>query len=97
VLEDRLRRAPNDGAALYQIGRVGAVSGTKLDRAQWALDRFLQTPHKRGTPSVANAHWRMGMVHEAKGDRTAARVAYETALRLDPKLAGAKASLDKLK
>jgi tetratricopeptide (TPR) repeat protein len=97
VLEDRLRRSPTDGAALYQLGRVGAVSGAKLDRAQWALDRFLQMPHKRGTPSIAAAHWRMGMIHEAKGDRTAARAAYETALRLDPKLAGAKASLDKLK
>jgi len=97
VLEDRLRRSPNDGAALYQLGRVGAVSGAKLDRAQWALDRFLQMPHKRGTPSIAAAHWRRGMIDEAKGDRAAARTAYETALRLDPKLAGAKASLDKLK
>jgi tetratricopeptide (TPR) repeat protein len=97
VLEDRLRRSPNDGAALYQLGRVGAVSSTKLDRAQWALDRFLQMPHKRGTPSVAAAHWRVGMIAEAKGDRAAARAAYETALRLDPKLAGAKVSLDKLK
>jgi tetratricopeptide (TPR) repeat protein len=97
VLEDRLRRSPNDGAALYQLGRVGAVSGKGLDRAQWALDRFIQMPHKRGTPSIAAAHWRRGMIDEAKGDRAAARTAYETALRLDPKLAGAKASLDKLK
>lgn len=97
VLEDRLLRSPNDGAVLYQLGRVGAVSGTNLDRAKWALDRFLQTPHKRGTPSLASAHWRMGMIFEAKGDRTAARSSYETALRLEPKLAGAKASLDKLK
>jgi hypothetical protein len=32
-----------------------------------------------------------------KCDRTAERTAYETALRLDPKLARAKVSLDKLK
>jgi tetratricopeptide (TPR) repeat protein len=97
VLEDRLRRSPNDGSALYQLGRTGAVSGTRLDRAQWALDRYLKMPHARGTPSIAAAHWRMGMVVEAKGDRTTARTEYETAVRLDPKLAGAKASLDKLK
>jgi tetratricopeptide (TPR) repeat protein len=97
VLEDRLRRSPYDGAALYQLGRVGAVSGANLDRAQWALNRYLQLPHQRGTPSLAAAHWRVGMIQEAKGDRAAARAAYETALRLDPKLAGAKASLDKLK
>jgi tetratricopeptide (TPR) repeat protein len=97
VLEDRLRRSPNDPSALYQLGRVGAVSGKGLDRAQWALDRFLQIPHKRGTPSLAAAHWRRGMIDEARGDRAAARTAYETALRLDPRLAGARASLDKLK
>lgn len=97
VLEDRLRRSPNDAPVLYQLGRVGAVSGARLDRAQWGLDRYLKMPHKRGTPSIAAAHWRMGMVLEAKGDRTTAKAEYETALRLDLKLAGAKASLDKLK
>jgi tetratricopeptide (TPR) repeat protein len=97
VLEDRLRRSPNDGPALYQLGRVGAVSGMKLDRAQAGLDQYLKMPHKRGTPSIAGAHWRRGMVFEAKGDKETARVEYETALRLEPKLAGAKASLDKLK
>ena len=37
------------------------------------------------------------MVVEAKGDTKKARAEYETALRLDPNLSGAKASLDKLK
>jgi tetratricopeptide (TPR) repeat protein len=97
VLEDRLRRSPNDASALYQLGRVGAVSGTRLDRAQAGLDQYLKMPHKRGTPSIAAAHWRRGMVLEAKGDRNSAKAEYETAVRLDPKLAGAKASLDKLK
>lgn len=97
LLEDRARRAPNDGAMLYQIGRVGAVSGMRLDRAQAALDQYLKIPHKRGTPSIAGAHWRRGMVLEAKGDKAGAKAEYETALRLDPKLAGAKASLEKLK
>ncbi|HUQ98854.1 MAG TPA: TRAP transporter TatT component family protein [Gemmatimonadaceae bacterium] len=97
VLEDRLKRSPNDGSALYQLGRVGAVSGLKLDRAQWALESYIRTPHKRGTPTIAGAHWRLGMVREAGGDTTTARAEYETALRLDPKLAGAKTSLEKLK
>ena len=76
---------------------MGAVLGLKLDRATWALGRFLRMPHKRGTPSLAAAQSRMGMIYETKDDRPAARTAYETALRLDPKLAGAKASLDRLK
>jgi hypothetical protein len=40
---------------------------------------------------------RRGMVLEAKADKKTAQAEYETALRLDPKLAGAKTSLDKLK
>jgi tetratricopeptide (TPR) repeat protein len=97
VLDDRLKRAPNDGLALYQMGRLGAVSGLKLDRAQAALERYITMPHKRGTPTVAGAHWRLGMVREASGDAKTARAEYEMALQLDPKLAGAKASLEKLK
>jgi tetratricopeptide (TPR) repeat protein len=96
VLEDRLRKSPNDGSALYQLGRAGALSGTKLDQAQSALNRYLKMPHKRGTPTIAAAHWRLGMVVEAKGDTKTAKAEYERALRLDPKLTEAKASLDKL-
>jgi tetratricopeptide (TPR) repeat protein len=97
VLEDRLRHSPDDATALYQLGRVGAVSGANLDRAQWALDRYLTIPHQRGLPTLAMARWRRGMVLEAKGDKKTAEAEYENALRLDPKLAGAKTSLDKLK
>jgi tetratricopeptide (TPR) repeat protein len=96
VLEDRLRHSPDDATALYQLGRVGAVSGANLDRAQWALDRYLTIQHKRGLPTLAMAHWRRGMVLEARGDKKTAQAEYETALRVDPKLAGAKTSLDKL-
>jgi tetratricopeptide (TPR) repeat protein len=97
VLDARLRRSPNDEAALYQLGRVGAVSRSRLDEAQAALDRYMTSPHKRGNPSIAAAHWRLGLIHETRGDKPKAVAEYETALRLDPKLAGAKASLDKIK
>lgn len=96
AVEDRLVRSPNDGSALYQLGRVGAMSGAKLDQSLGALDRYLKMPHRRGTPSMAAAHWRRGMILEAKGDKPKAKAEYEAALRLDPKLAGPKASLDKL-
>ena len=79
VLETRLKRQPDDRGALYQLGRAGAVSGSHLDRAQAALNRFLKLPHRRGTPSIAAAHWRLGVVLEAKGDKKTARAEYETA------------------
>jgi tetratricopeptide (TPR) repeat protein len=97
LLEGRLKKRPNDPSVLYQLGRVGAVSGLRLDHAQTALHRYLKIPHKRGTPSLAAAHWRLGMILEAKGDARTAKSEYETAVNLDPNLAGAKTSLAKLK
>lgn len=35
-------------------------------------------PRKRGTPSMAAAHWQVRMIYEAKYDRKAERAAYET-------------------
>ena len=35
---------------------------------------------------LAHAHYRLGGVHEQRGDRARARAAYETALKLDPGL-----------
>ena len=97
VLETRLKLRPDEPATLYQLGRLGAISGQNLDRALAGLNRFLKMPHHRGLPSIAAAHWRLGMVMEAKGDKITARKEYETALRIDPELAGAKASLEKIK
>jgi tetratricopeptide (TPR) repeat protein len=96
ILEDRLRRSPNDVAALYQFGRLAAITGSKLDRGQTSLEKFLKLPRKKGTPSVAGAHWRLGMIFEARGDTARARSEYQTAMRLDPKLEGPKGSLDRL-
>jgi tetratricopeptide (TPR) repeat protein len=97
VLEARIKRKPNDNNALYQLARIGALSGTNLDRSLQAIDRFLKLPRKHGDSPVAGAHWRRGMILEAKGNKVAARAEYESALRIDPKLEGAKTSLDKLK
>jgi len=48
-----------------------------------------------GAPGHVAAHWRSGVIWEKKGDKTAARAAYETALKLDPKFTQAAASLKK--
>lgn len=91
-----LRRRPTDMAALYQLGRIGALSGKRLDRAEEALRTYLRHTPKAGAPSLAAAHWRLGMIQEKRGDGVRARQEYEAALRLDPKFAGARAALSKL-
>jgi tetratricopeptide (TPR) repeat protein len=84
--------------AQYLVGRVAAESGKNLERGEREMKRYIArgTP-PAGEPALANAHWRLGTIHEKRGQRDQARTEYQTALRLNPKLDGAKQSLAKLK
>jgi|SRR5262245_29673087 len=97
VCESILATKPHDANALYLIGRTGAISGLRLDRAEAALNEYLTLPPPPGGRSPAGAHWRLGMIHEKSGDKERARADYRKALELDPKFEEAKKSLDKLK
>jgi tetratricopeptide (TPR) repeat protein len=87
---------PTESGALFQIGKTGAMSGQRLDRAAEALEAYLTTTPGRNDPTLAAAHWRLGMVHERRQDRQRAKAEYETAVRLDPTLKPATESLKKL-
>lgn len=95
---DRLQRAhPDAMLAQYVLGRTSAESGQQLERGEQALRRYLAYTPKSNEPSLAAAHWRLGMIQQQRGQTENARAEYRTALSLDPKLAGAKESLSKLK
>jgi tetratricopeptide (TPR) repeat protein len=96
VFESMIAANPSEFGALFQIGKTGAMSGQRLDRATAALEAYLQTTPGRNDPSLAAAHWRLGMVHEKRQDRQRAKAEYETALRLDPTFKPATESLKKL-
>jgi len=96
VFESMVVANPSEAGALFQIGKTGAMSGQRLTRATEALEAYLQTTPGRNDPSLAAAHWRLGMVHEKRQDRQRAKAEYETALRLDPTFKQATESLKKL-
>lgn len=96
AFEALLTTDPDHWDALYQVGRTGAVSGRRLDRAEACLKRYLAHPPGPDSAPLANAHYRLGMVYEHKGDKAAARAEYQKALRLDPALDDAKEALGKL-
>ena len=87
---------PTEFGALFQIGKTGAMSGQRLDRSAEALEAYLKTTPGRNDPTLAAAHWRLGMVYERRQDRQRAKAEYETAVRLDPTLKPATESLKKL-
>lgn len=88
-----LARDSGDAVALYNTGRMAALSGTRLESGERALRAYLARPHRADLPSHAAAHWRLGMIVEARGDVAGARREYESALRLDPEHTEAQAAL----
>jgi tetratricopeptide (TPR) repeat protein len=96
LFESMITANPSETGALFQIGKTGAMSGQRLERATEALDAYLQTTPGRNDPSLAAAHWRLGMIHEKRQDRQRAKSEYESALRLDPTFKPATESLRKL-
>ena len=97
--DEVLKATPDDYAALYQVGKLAAVSGQSLDRGLASLRRCLElpAPASPNTPGHAAAQWRLGLILEKKNDPAGARAAYEAALKLDPKFNPAADSLKKLK
>jgi tetratricopeptide (TPR) repeat protein len=96
LFESMIAANPNESGALFQIGKTGSLSGQRLERAADALEAYLQTTPGHNDPSLAAAHWRLGIVHEKRQDRQRAKVEYESALRLDPTFKPATESLKKL-
>lgn len=95
-LDAVLATEPENYAALFQTGRVAALSGEQLDRGFAALQRCLALAPTAGAPRHEAAHWRLGNLWEKKGDKPAARVAYQAALALNPKFQPAIDALEKL-
>jgi tetratricopeptide (TPR) repeat protein len=96
LVEVLARRRPGDMGVLFQIGRLGAISGQRLDRAEQALKQYLQHQPTETQPPLAAAHWRLGMVYEKKGLKDLARQEYNAALRLDPNHREAREALKRL-
>jgi tetratricopeptide (TPR) repeat protein len=94
--EEVLKEKPDDYAALFQTGRLAAISGERLDHGLTVLRQCLTMPPPEGQPGHAAAHWRIGFILEKKSDKVGARAAYEASLKLDPKFPQAIESLRKL-
>src|SRR5262245_29961419 len=96
IFEKRAKLDPPDRGALYQIGKTAILSGQKLGRGEECLRLYLQGQPGEGEPSLAWAHFRLGMLLEKKGDPADARREYGEALRLQPDHEDAKKALAKL-
>lgn len=84
------------GAAWYQIGRTSVLSGQNLDEGITALKKYLAMPHTENEPQNKNAYYRLGQLYAKSGKKPEAKIAFQSALKIDPKYKEAKEELAKL-
>lgn len=97
IYEALLAKDSQNMQTVYQLGRLSAVSGTRLESGEANLKKYLTYQPKAGEPSLAAAHMRLGNIYEKKGDKAAAKKAYETSLKLDANMQEAKDGLARVK
>lgn len=97
VYEELQKKNPTSMTTIYQLGRVSAISGQRLDKGEECLKKYLAYQPNRNEPSHAGAHMRLGNIYEKKGKKQEAKKAYETSLKLDPTMKEAKEGLERVK
>jgi tetratricopeptide (TPR) repeat protein len=93
AFEALLQADPNRWDALYQVGKTGALSGQRLDRAEECLKRYLGHTPTGDDPPLGGAHFRLGMIRQKRGDVEGARREYEEAVKLSPDIEDARKAL----
>ncbi len=97
TLAEAEKALPGNLGPHYQVARVLITEKLDATRAEALLRRYLTVEPEIGQPSYAGAHWRLGQALELEGRKPEAIPELETAVKLDPKLDGAKKDLKRLK
>ncbi len=96
LLEEILKKTPDDYLSLYRFGKAAALTGSKLDRGEEYLKKYLDYTPNNNEPSIARANVRLGQIKEKEGKKVEAKKYFEIALRLDTNLKEAKEGLDRI-
>ena len=88
---------PDDLTPVYAAGRTLLDDGRDLERAARCFRAYLEVEPDGFAPTLAHAHWRLGLVLEKEGRRGEALAELETAVRLKPDLDGATKDLKRLR
>ena len=97
LLQNAERAVPDDLTPYYQAGRVLLDSGKDNARAERYFRKYLTQETEAGTPTLAHAHWRLGLILEKEGDKQQAIQELESAMHLMPDLKPAANDLKRIK
>jgi tetratricopeptide (TPR) repeat protein len=95
LFEDALKKNPDDYSSLYQLGKAAALSGSKLDRGEECLKKYLNHTPAQNEPSIGGAYMRLAQIKEKKGSKSEAKKYFEMALKQDDGLKEAKEGLER--
>ena len=97
TLADAEAAVPDNLSPCYQAARTLLADDREPARAERWFRKYLTQEPEPGAPTLAHAHWRLGLVIEKQGRRPEALAEVETALGLKPDLDDAKKDLKRLK
>jgi tetratricopeptide (TPR) repeat protein len=97
LYEESLKKNSTDMNTVYQLGRLSAISGQRLEAGIELLKKYLGYKPKQNEPSHAGAHMRLGNIYEKQGKKAEAKKSYQASLALDPNMKEAKDGLERVK
>lgn len=97
VLVEAERAAPDNLVYYFRAGRVLVASGKDNLRAERYFRKYLTQAPEGNMPSLAEAHWQLGLALEKQGRRQDAIVEVEAAVKMEPQLKAAKEDLKRMK
>jgi len=95
LLDEALKKTPDNYLYLYAYGKSSALTGLKLDNGEECMKKYLNHTPAGGEPSIAASFMRLGQIQEKKNNKADAKKNYTAALKLDDKLKGAKEGLER--
>lgn len=100
ALSESKKRNPDDLAPYYRAARVLLVQSpggsTDLGRSESYFRKYLSQNPEPDSPSLAEAHWQLGLTLEKEGRKSEAASEIEAGLSMDPNLAQAKIDLKRI-
>ena len=100
ILAQAAKAVPDDLDPYYRAGLTilisNAAPAANLMRAEGYFRKYLSADPEGGEPTLAHAHWRLGLVLEKEGRKPEAVSELRTALQLKPDLTPAKKDLNRL-
>lgn len=97
ILAQSEKNVPDSFVPLFNAANVLLADASDLPRAEKYFRKYLNIEPEPGTPSHADAHWRLALVLEKMNRKPEAIQELQKALQLNPKHEGAKKDLKRIR